>query len=217
MSTDHRIDFEMKKLILLFLLFYTLATNAQNQAAIPRDSIALELAEIAALDQAIRPKPWEKERKLNSVWTSMDSETYKTMVRSIDSINFEKLIDIIDKHGFPSKQTLGDIYKHQMVNTSAMVILLHNPKRLYEERVYALLKQEVEAGRLKKTTLAEYLDKYHVWYEKRSLYDSQFKGALPEGKRGVLITDKHLSDSLRMNIGLPPLKLDEFIDSSTID
>lgn len=207
------------KVIIVFSFLFCATLSAKSQITNTRlqDSIALELAEIYILDQTVRPKPWEKERILNKISSEMEPESWKTMVRSIDSMHFAKLIGIIDKYGFPSKQTLGDIYKHEKVSNASLVVLLHNPKRLYEERVYTLLKREVEAGRLSNKTLADYLDKYHVWYEERSLYDSQFKGALPEGKRGVLITDKHLSDSLRMNIGLPPLKIDEFIDCSTIE
>ena len=53
------------------------------------------------------------------------------------------------------------------------------------------------------------LDKYYVVYEKRSLYNSDFKAFLPNN--GVLASDKILSDSLRTDIGLLPLNEAEFI------
>ncbi len=48
-------------------------------------------------------------------------------------------------------------------------------------------------------------------YKGKSLYNSQFKKYPQLAIKVVSISDKHLSDSLRMDIGLTTLEKDEFI------
>lgn len=181
---------------------YSQTRDINNLADSTRERLAFELAQIFAFDQGIRDF---------HILKNYYGELTKIMP-AIDSINFEKFVAFIKEYGYPTKSLLGEYFKYESVRMADVVMLLHNPRRLVKDsEIYQLFKNEVEKGRLSASLFAEALDKYYVFYEGKSLYNSQFKKSPKLAVKGVLITDKHLSDSLRMDIGLPPLAEDEFI------
>jgi hypothetical protein len=196
----------MRFIAFLFPIVLSINCFAQEISSTISDSLqrslAFELLQIFALDQGVRH---------SHVRTHYPEESTKIML-AIDSINFTRFIDIVKKYGFPSRSLLGNHGADKNVRMTGVVILLHNPRRLVEEReIYHLLRNEVIEGRLNVDLLVEALDKYYVIYHKKSIYNSQFKSWPTLPVKGVSIVDKHLSDSLRMDIGLPPLTEDEFI------
>lgn len=165
-----------------------------------QDSLAFELCQIYGLDQGVRnspgmPKKWD-------------------FIHPIDSFNFERLIKFVKQNGYPSKKLLGEKnWKHECVSMSSFANLLHNPHRLINEKEYFnLFFSEVEKGNLKIDNFISYLDKYY-WVRKDSLgnrkllYGSQF------GKPCLKYRKK--SDSVRAEIGLPPLHDSMFIKCKT--
>lgn len=203
---------DMRKANLLVLLLLLIASsfyqqvysqngevNQLNISTHERDSIAFFLSQMYGLDQGIRQEELSKKHPgdIQKIWSS------------VDSINFDKFIAFVDKYGIPTQELLGEHYKQESVRGSTAVILLHNPHRLFHPEVYALLKREVAAGRLRPKALAISLDKYFVFYKKKSIYNSDFK-ALVKAK-GVLLSDKAQSDSLRRDIGLEALPDSMFV------
>jgi hypothetical protein len=168
-----------------------------------QEKLAFELAQIYAFDQGIRD--YHIMKTYREEWTKITP--------AIDSINFNKFVAIVQEYGFPGKAILGKYYSHESVSSAAIVVLLHNPKRLVEPEMYQLFRNEVLEGRLNASLFAEALDKYHVFFEGRSLYNSQFKKYPKLEIKGVCITHRELSDSLRKDIGLLPLTEEEFIYS----
>lgn len=199
--------YSMKSLIILWMLFSSIAifsscTNiiqASNgnvtkvgKATNKKDSVLIELIKLWGLDQGIRN---------NNIFHDSEYLGY-VKISKIDSFCFERAISLIKKYGWPTEQTVGDFYEYEETHALSP-ILLHSPHRLKNDSIYQLLKGEVIAKRLKPESLALFLDKYYVTYEKRSLYNSPFKVWTPA--KGVLLKDKHLSDSLMKDIGLSPL------------
>jgi hypothetical protein len=161
------------------------------------------LCQIYGLDQGIRNKfLWKNDLNLGKLQIT------------IDTLNFNRIVDFVMKNGYPTKKLLGESdFKIECVESTALAVLLHNPHRLVKEDIYFnLFVNEVKKGNLKANTLADVLDKYY-WAksknkEKRSvLYGSQF------GK--PCIQTKEITNKARKEIGLTPLKDDEFIDCNS--
>lgn len=167
---------------------------------INKDSLAFELCQIYASDQSIR----------NIELTKSFQKEMSVIVGVLDSINFEKVIAVISKYGFPSEHILGGYIAFECVAGAVTAVLLHCPHRLLEANVYNLLKREVIRGNLSAQSLAVYLDKYYVTYEKRSLFNSPFKEWTKA--KGVCLRDKEDSEKVRRDIGLEPLADSIYID-----
>lgn len=200
---------------IMFLL--TLQLHAQALADLElsdstRKRLAFELFEIYIADQAIRHE---------KIWLhpNFEQEAWSAPLQSIDSINYDRFFDMVRRYGWPSKKRLEPYYiDHACFQAPGMVILLHNPKRIAKEQdIYQLLKHEALVCRLDKQWLADALDKYYVVYEHRSLYGTQMKNWKRCTLGGVSIHDRQLSDSLRRDIGLPPLDESEFVTPHAVE
>ena len=158
------------------------------------DSLAYELCTIYGFDQGVRD--W-------SVYGEIDVRT----IKKIDSLNFVKLVGIIEKFGYPSRRIFGENFKinHECVIMGSASVMLHNPQRVVnDEYVFNLFLNEVNKGNLHRTFFADILDKYYWSKSKgeRVMYGSQF---------GVpCIATKEETNRLRQEIGLEPLNDDEF-------
>ncbi len=161
-----------------------------------QDSIALELCQIYGLDQGIRQR-------------NIGCGPKATL---IDSTNFIKIIDIIDKYGFPSKNTLGEYFRGECVQMAAVAVMLHNPHKIAKDKkILNLLVREYKKGNLIERLLYSFIDKYYFM----KTFDTTKKvyyGPSSWGK--PCIEDRAISDSLRNEIGLPPLKDEDFKDCS---
>ncbi len=193
-------------IILAFLGLFATHTFSQveDTVSLPdsiQENLAFELAQIYALDQGMR----------NQHIIMNYREEWEKVTPAIDSLNFVRFVEIVKQYGYPNRKLLGKYGSKKSVSTAGIVILLHNPKLLVEPEMYQLFRNEVQEGRLSASLFAEALDKYYVFFEGKSLYNSQFTNYPKLRVNGVCITDKELSDSLRLDIGLPPLAEDEFI------
>jgi len=192
--------------ILAFLVVFATHTFSQvkGTAKLPdsvQETLAFELAKICAFDQGIR----------NEHLIRNYGQEITKLMPAVDSLNFDRFIEIVKKFGYPNETLLGKYYSHECVRRVGSYILLHNSPRLVEAEIYQLFRNEVLEGRLDAEFFALAMDKYYVLYEKRSLHNSLFKTDNRLRVNGVCITDKKLSDSLRLDIGLSPLEEGEFI------
>lgn len=168
---------------------YKIATIENSQI---KDSLAKELCQIYGFDQGIR---------LYGVGGAKN-------MQKIDSINYLKIVSFIKDNGFPSKNTLGEFYKGECVELAAIAVLLHNPQRVVKNKLdFELLYNEVKNQNISMDNFILILDRYYILKKgnnQRLYYGSQL--GMP------CIQDKKISDSLRANIGLSPLKLEQFKD-----
>lgn len=166
--------------------------QSENLTIVTQDSLAFKLCEMFGLDQGIRD-------------TDLDYNK-RVVMPKIDTISFNKLVNIIKIHGYPTKHLLGEKnWAHQCVGASATAIMLHNPHRLVNEVEYFnLFLEEVNNGNMDRAFLATVLDKYY-WSRSRGqkvMYGSPF---------GVpCIETKEETNQLRKEIGLDPLNDNEF-------
>ena len=123
----------------------------------------------------------------------------------IDSLNFQRVINFINKNGYPNKDNIGTYINEKCVQAAAIVVLLHNPQHIVNNKEYRdILIKEVKKGNMKEETLLLIMDKYywHISKRKKVYMGSKF------GK--PCIKDRAKSDSLRKTISLPPLKTEDF-------
>lgn len=202
---------KLRKLFLITLglgVFVSLFTNCKvnhshqkyQMSSRKQDSLAFELCQIYGSDQGIR------DMKLLT-----SKSRVLAFIPSLDSINFFKIMNFVETNGFPNRKLLGDSnYSHECVESAPIAVLLHTPHMLVNNKQYLnVFIEEVKKGNIKPQTLALILDKYY-WVKKDEfgnrelLYGSQF------GK--PCFKNRKKSDSVRNDIGLPPLPDSMFID-----
>jgi hypothetical protein len=162
-----------------------------------QDSLAFLLCQIYGSDQGIRD-------------SNLKLKDFK-FIQEIDTLNFNKIVSFVKQHGFPTKKLLGESnYKNECVEACFTAVLLHNPHRLVNENEYFnLFLNEVKKNNIKPEYLASILDKYY-WIKSKNkkmgrvLYGSGF------GK--PCIQTKESTNKARLEIGLKPLKDEEFVN-----
>lgn len=185
------------------LLFFTILfcsyslspkVSLTSYSNFPTDSIALVLSEIYGLDQGVRD---------SSLHQFMKKEDVRAFLVSVDSINFQRATEIIEKYGWIDGKVLGKTYSNkESINASLLVIFLHNPRRL-NKHLREMLISEVKKGNLSSSTCMLILDKYYVVCEHRTIFNTAFKNWLKNPY--VKKEDKWLSDSLMNELDLPSL------------
>ena len=84
------------------------------------------------------------------------------LVAVVDTLNFNKIVDFVMKHGFPKERLLGEKNAAFVCVQSAIPILLHNPHRLVNEQKYFnLFLNEEKKVNLDAAFYATILDKYY--------------------------------------------------------
>ncbi len=160
-----------------------------------KDSLAFELCQMYGLDQGVRLSSGFKGK-----WN---------FIYSVDSLNFSKAINIIEKYGYPTSALVGERnYSQECVSSSFTAIFLHNPARIVnEDKYFNMLLNEVNKGNLKRELFASMLDKYY-WLKKGNnkqvLYGSEF------GR--PCIQTKAETNAARIKIGLKILEDEQFIN-----
>lgn len=155
-----------------------------------QDSLAFELCQIYGSDQTMRVRGMK-----------IDSE--------IDSLNFVKIIEFIKKYGFPGPKNLGANCKHECVILAAHAVMLHKPQEIVNNpENKQLLLEEVKKGNLSIGNFLSILDKYYIAYNLKHF--GKFHAYMGSTFAKPCIEDRAISDSLRKEIGLPPLKDEDF-------
>ena len=156
------------KVLLLFVILYGCSAQSKRNS---ENNLAFELCEIYGIDQGIRQEGIVIDKKSNI---------------KIDSLNFQRVINFINKNGYPNKDNIGTYINEKCVKGAATVVLLHNPQHIVNNKENRdILIKEVKKGN-----------------NRRVYYGTQF------GK--PCIKDRAKSDSLRKTISLPPLKTEDF-------
>lgn len=197
--------YNANKLFISTLILLMVGCNVKKSALgkepgytmIKQDSLAFELCQIYGLDQGIR--------------LSEGFPDKMKLVAGVDTLNFNRMVDFVKRHGLPTRQLLGEKnFSHECVQSSFAAVLLHNPHRLVNEQIYFdLFLNEVRKGNLDPGFYATILDKYY-WTksknkeDRRVFYGSQF------GK--PCIQTKELTNKAREEIGLKPLEDSGFVD-----
>ncbi len=128
---------------------------------------------------------------------------------SIDILNCRKLIEIFESFGYPNETVIGGYNIDQMfVNVGT--ILLHTEDSIRMNYFVPKLTEFVRMGTCSPITLGTVIDQFYLYNGEPQRYGT-YRG---QGVRyATMIEDRNQVNKNRIGIGLPPLELNEKIDS----
>lgn len=171
----------MKKIVALLFGISTLLMNAQQKL---NEGLKKELDEIMTVDQGYRMlfdseiTPEKKEKLLKDL--NIDEEEFKNkgwqLVAEHDSLNMQKIENIISQYGYPGKTLVGE-----PTNQAAWYVIQHSTK------IGKYLPLVKEAGKNKEipfTWVAMMEDRYLMNENREQIYGTQGKGEMTKDKDG---------------------------------
>ncbi len=156
------------------------------------------MTEIRRTDQLYRGAMRETSEKYG--WESPQMDSLWTLQNTLDSINQELIVGIIDQQGYPGSSKVGP----RLANT-AFLVIQHAPQAI-QEKYLPVLTREAEKGELRWGSLALLIDRVRLKQGKKQIYGSQIHGNAQEGHYFGPIEQPYEIDSLRNSVGLGPLQ-----------
>ena len=127
---------------------------------------------------------------------------------SIDAIHAKRLIELFEEVGYPNEALIGGMaidWKSSDVQT----LLLHTEDSIRMNYFVPKLKKFVQGGSTPPLVLGAILDQYHIYNK-----DPQMYGTYSSENGGYAeMIDREMVDRNRKSIGLPPLAVQEKLDS----
>ncbi|KAA2215459.1 DUF6624 domain-containing protein [Chryseobacterium sediminis] len=171
----------MRKIFLLLFWISSLLMNAQQQV---NEALKKELDEIMKVDQGYRMlfdseiTPEKREQLLEDL--NIDKEEFKKkswqLVAEHDSLNIQKIENIISKYGYPGKILVGE-----PTNKAAWYVIQHSTKI---GKYLPLIKEAGKKKEIPFTWVAMMEDRYLMNENKEQIYGTQGKGEMTKDKDG---------------------------------
>lgn len=174
----------MRKIIALFFGISTLLINAQQKV---NETLKKELDDIMKVDQGYRKlfdteiTPEKKEQLLKDL--NIDKEEFKKkswqLVAEHDSLNVQKIENIIAQYGYPGKTLVGE-----PTNQAAWYVIQHSTKI---GKYLPLIKEAGKKKEIPFTWVAMMEDRYLMEKDREQIYGTQGKGEMTKDKDGKQI------------------------------
>ncbi|MBB6333388.1 hypothetical protein HNP24_004414 [Chryseobacterium sediminis] len=171
----------MRKIFLLLFGISSLLMNAQQQV---NEALKKELDEIMKVDQGYRKlfhteiTPEKKEQLLKDL--NIDPEEFKKkdwqLVAEQDSLNMQKIENIIAQYGYPGKTLVGE-----PTNKAAWYVIQHSTKI---KKYLPLIKEAGKNKEIPFTLVAMMEDRSLMDEDKEQIYGTQGKGEMTKDKDG---------------------------------
>ncbi|MBO9694489.1 DUF6624 domain-containing protein [Chryseobacterium sp.] len=171
----------MKKIFVLLFGISTLLINAQQKV---NEVLKKELDDIMKVDQGYRMlfdteiTPGKKEQLLKDL--NIDKEEFKKkswqLVAEHDSLNMQKIENIIAQYGYPGKTLVGE-----PTNQAAWYVIQHSTKI---GKYLPLIKEAGKKKEIPFTWVAMMEDRYLMQQDKEQIYGTQGKGEMTKDKDG---------------------------------
>ncbi|HMG15177.1 MAG TPA: DUF6624 domain-containing protein [Saprospiraceae bacterium] len=192
----------------LLIVFISCNTQKEKTSNIPTVvDVKLALKDIYKSAQKYRSQIPEVRKKYNNLKSLEEQELWKKQT-IIDSINMDKVEEIIAKYGYPGKELVGDSLKQV-----AASVIMQNPKRqaLYVDLIWHAAK----SGNIKLMDAAFLEDRVLMFGGKNQKYGTSMKYDTISIDKNTKFAVTKLKvwpidrpdkvDSLRFTIGLYPL------------
>lgn len=217
----------MKQLLLLgvFALLFPCTYNTDKSKAklpcIELTELKDELQSIKSSDQKYRRLATEM-RQQNQGERTQEEVALWNLQMEIDSLNMVKIEEIINCHGYPGKELVGEDLK-----SVAALVIIHNPRD--QEKYLDLLWQEGQKGSVDKREVAVLEDRILMLNGEPQIYGTAMKyNTVGFNETGDAMTklkiwkikDLNQIDSRREEVGLYSFKLQcelQGIDLSQFD
>lgn len=166
----------MKKNILLIFGILLATLNCSSQTKI-NEALKKELDQILFIDQIYREyidnsTTVERRTEIANL-TNQDPEYLHQNVFEIipktDSINFAKVVKIIEKYGYPGKTLVGE-----PANTTVFYVIQHNPDKI--PHYYPIIEEAGKKGEIPFRLSAMMLDRKPANEGKEQIYGTQVYG-----------------------------------------
>ncbi|HYG61855.1 MAG TPA: DUF6624 domain-containing protein [Thermoanaerobaculia bacterium] len=191
--------------LLLLLAVFPLVPPAAAQEPAPVTPAAPQVAPAETPVAA----PWlrdellalrEEDQAARMEWIKNRADTaLQEKVKAIDERTTKRVIEIIDRHGWPGKALVG-----LDASAAAWILIQHSTPEVID-RYLPLMKEAAEKGDLSKALVALTVDRQLVYHGKPQIYGSQFKAEngqwVPE-----TLEDPANVDQRRAEVGLGPLE-----------
>ncbi|KIC65189.1 DUF6624 domain-containing protein [Chryseobacterium taiwanense] len=168
----------------MFLLLFTLSTFLINAQQKVNETLKKELDEIMKVDQGYRMlfdseiTPEKREKLLKDL--NIDKEEFEKknwqLVAEHDSLNMQKIENIISKYGYPGKTLVGE-----PTNQAAWYVIQHSTKI---GKYLPLIKEAGKKKEIPFTWVAMMEDRYLMNENKEQIYGTQGKGEMTKDKDG---------------------------------
>ncbi|WPO90482.1 DUF6624 domain-containing protein [Chryseobacterium sp. HR92] len=174
----------MRKIIALLFGISTLLINAQQKV---NETLKKELDDIMKMDQGYRmlfdPEITPEKREQLLTTLNIDKEEFKKkgwqMVAEHDSLNVQKIENIIAQYGYPGKTLVGE-----PTNQAAWYVIQHSTKI---GKYLPLIKEAGKKKEIPFTWVAMMEDRYLMNENKEQIYGTQGKGEMTKDKDGKQI------------------------------
>ncbi|OCK51838.1 hypothetical protein BA768_15120 [Chryseobacterium sp. CBo1] len=174
----------MRKIFLLLFMLSTFLINAQQKV---NETLKKELDEIMTVDQGYRMlfdseiTQEKKEKLLKDL--NIDKEEFEKkswqLVAEHDSLNMQKIENIIAQYGYPGKTLVGE-----PTNQAAWYVIQHSTKI---GKYLPLIKEAGKKKEIPFTWVAMMEDRYLMNENKEQIYGTQGKGEMTKDKDGKQI------------------------------
>lgn len=174
----------MRKIFLLLFMLSTFLINAQQKV---NETLKKELDEIMTVDQGYRMlfdseiTPEKKEKLLKDLNINKEEFEKKSwqLVEEHDSLNMQKIENIIAQYGYPGKTLVGE-----PTNQAAWYVIQHSTKI---GKYLPLIKEAGKKKEIPFTWVAMMEDRYLMNENKEQIYGTQGKGEMTKDKDGKQI------------------------------
>jgi hypothetical protein len=174
------------------------AENVGNKA------LQIELIKMYINDQTVRGNVL---REILSEYKLDEYELTKLDAVSIDKMNRDRLKEIIQEFGFPTRQLVGKDAMHAIF----LIIQHADEDQEWQKEQLINIEQAVKRGDVDGQSYAYLYDRIKVNGGEKQLYGTQFKNIDPINKMVELADTEDLEnlDNRRMEIGMMPIKMYE--------
>jgi hypothetical protein len=155
--------------------------------------LAAELREMHHADQSVREGFGPE--------SVADTAYMARMVRT-DSAHSRRLRELVDRHGWPRPTEVGE----EAVG-GAFLVVQHSPYLDWQAAMLPLIEDAVGAGELDGQSYALLYDRVQMNRGQPQRYGTQLRMAEDGGLRVYTIEDPAAVDSLRAELGMPPLSV----------
>jgi hypothetical protein len=156
-----------------------------------------ELIKIYNDDQSFRIQAQELQNKYGN-----NSDEFKKLWKTVqikDSINLDKITEVLDKYGWLGRDIVGDI------GNSALFLVIQHADLKTQEKYLSMMQDAVKAHRANRTDLALLEDRIEIRNGRKQIYGSQI-GMSDDNKYYISpLLDPEKVDERRAKVGLPPL------------
>jgi hypothetical protein len=161
-------------------------------------SLQKELIQIFYDDQNIRHQFIEAEKQYG--FKSSVADSLAQIMIKIDSINLQKIENILDKKGWAGKDLVGE-----QANMTIFLVIQHSDLET-QKKYLPMMREAVKKGNANAANLALLEDRIAMWEGRKQIYGSQLYYDEKKGKYFVSpIEDPDNVDKIRAEVGLGPI------------